>query len=179
MRKFYPEPLRQYKCDMTLVVFAVGLATLLPQNWSLLRYQLPLVPFCAAAAAVALDSLRPRWRSIAALLALGVALAASTTQLQFMLSPHPVNLALAEVPKGVPRGQTIARIMREVPPLDESAYPMGPNLFWTISPKRTRPGSSPPIFWSATIPIRTRTSLKHATKKSLSSAAPYSFLGRP
>ena len=114
---------------MAPVMFIVGLITLLPQNWPLLRYQLPLVPFCAAAAAVALDSLRPRWRWMAALLALGVALAASATQLRYMLSPHPLNLALAEVPKKVPRGQTIARIMREVPPLDESAYPMGPNPF--------------------------------------------------
>ena len=114
---------------MAPVMFTVGLATLLPQNWPLLRYQLPLVPFCAAAAAVALDGLRPRWRWLAALPALGVALAASATQLGFMLSPHPVNLALAEVPKKVPRGEAIARIMREVPPLDESAYPMGPNPF--------------------------------------------------
>ena len=86
-------------------------------------------PLCAAAAAVALDSLRPRWRWIASLMAVGVALAASANQLQFMLSPHPLNLALAEVPNKVPRGQTIARIMREVPPLDESVYPMGPNPF--------------------------------------------------
>ena len=114
---------------MVSVMFAAGLVTLLPQNWPLLRYQLPLVPFCATAAAVALDSLRPRWRWIAGLLALGVALAASANQLQFMLSPHPLNLALAEVPNKVPRGQTIARIMRDVPPLDESAYPMGPNPF--------------------------------------------------
>ena len=114
---------------MVAVMFAAGLVTLLPQNWPLLRYQLPLVPLCAAAAAVALDSFRPRWRWIAGLLAVGVALAASANQLQFMLSPHPLNLALAEVPNKVPRGQTIARIMRDVPPLDESVYPMGPNPF--------------------------------------------------
>ena len=50
-------------------------------------------------------------------------------QLDFRLAPHPVNLALAVVHQAVPPGETVARIMPEVSPLDESVYPPGPSPF--------------------------------------------------
>ncbi len=109
------------------VVLAAGWIGLLPQNWPLMRYHLPLVPLCAVAAAAGIVAL-PRWMGPAAgALALVFALAASIAEVRFMLYPHPVNLALAVVQKAVPAGETVSRIMPEYPPLNEARYPMGPN----------------------------------------------------
>ncbi|MEX2301386.1 MAG: glycosyltransferase family 39 protein [Bryobacterales bacterium] len=109
------------------VALAAGLVSLLPQNWPLMRYHLPLVPLCAVAAAAGIVAL-PRWGGPAAgALALAFALAASVAQVRFMLYPHPANLALAIVQRAVPPGETVARIMPETPPLDAALYPMGPN----------------------------------------------------
>jgi hypothetical protein len=109
------------------LALAAGFVSLLPQNWPLMRYHLPLVPLCAVAAATGIVTL-PRWRGKAVgALALAFALAASIAQVRFMLYPHPANLALAIVQKAVPPGETVARIMPETPPLDEALYPMGPN----------------------------------------------------
>jgi hypothetical protein len=109
------------------VALAAGWIALLPQNWPLMRYHLPLVPLCAVAAAAGIVAL-PRWTGPAAgALALAFALAASIAQVRFMLYPHPVNLALALVHKAVPEGETVARIMPEYPPLDPARYPMGAN----------------------------------------------------
>ncbi len=104
-----------------------GAVALLPQNWPLMRYHLPLVPFCAVAAAVGIVQL-PRWRAaLAGALALAFALCASIAEVRFLLYPHPANLALAVIYKAVPAGDTVSRIMPELPPLDPARYPMGPN----------------------------------------------------
>jgi Dolichyl-phosphate-mannose-protein mannosyltransferase len=109
------------------VALLAGGISLLPQNWPLMRYHLPLVPLCAVAAAVGIVQL-PRWSGLlAGALALAFALGASIAQVRFMLYPHPANLALALVQKAVPAGDTVARIMPEFPPLDPAQYPMGPN----------------------------------------------------
>jgi Dolichyl-phosphate-mannose-protein mannosyltransferase len=104
-----------------------GAVSLLPQNWPLMRYHLPLVPLCAVAAATGIVQL-PRWRGpLAGALAIAFALCASLAEVHFMLYPHPANLALAVVQKAVPSGETVSRIMEELPPLDSAQYPMGPN----------------------------------------------------
>jgi hypothetical protein len=107
-----------------LLAGVIGLA---PQNWPLMRYHLPLAPLCAVAAAAGIVQL-PRWRGPSAgALALAFTLCASIAQVRFMLYPHPANLALAVVHKAVPAGETVARIMPELPPLDPAQYPLGPN----------------------------------------------------
>jgi hypothetical protein len=104
-----------------------GVVSLVPQNWPLMRYHLPLAPLCAVAAAAGIAYL-PRWSGpLAGVLALTVTLSASIAQVRFMSYPHPANLALAVVQKAVPAGETVARIMPELPPLDPARYPMGPN----------------------------------------------------
>ena len=109
------------------VALLAGIVSLLPQNWPLMRYHLPLAPLCAVAAGAAIVHL-PRWSGpLAGALALAFALGASIAQVRFMLYPHPANLALAVVQKAVPAGETVARIMPELPPLDPAQYPMGPN----------------------------------------------------
>jgi 4-amino-4-deoxy-L-arabinose transferase-like glycosyltransferase len=109
------------------VALAAAWIGLLPQNWPLMRYHLPLVPLCAGAAAVGIAALPRRIGPAAGALALAFALAASIAQVRFMLYPHPVNLALSVVQKAVPAGTAVARIMPEYPPLDPARYPMGPN----------------------------------------------------
>jgi Dolichyl-phosphate-mannose-protein mannosyltransferase len=104
-----------------------GAVSLLPQNWPLLRYHLPLVPLCAVAAAAGIVQLRRWGEPLAGGLALAFALCASIAEVHFMLYPHPANLALAVVQKAVPAGETVSRIMKELPPLDPAQYPMGPN----------------------------------------------------
>jgi len=122
--------LRRRNPPMFAILGAALLASvlsLLPQNWPLMRYHLPLVPFCAVAAAAGIVALA-RWKGLlAGALALAFALGASLAQVRYMLYPHPANLALAVVHKAVPVGETVARIMPELPPLDPALYPMGPN----------------------------------------------------
>jgi len=104
-----------------------GVVSLVPQHWPLMRYHLPLAPLCAVAAAAGIARLG-RWSgTLAGALALLFALCGSLAQVRFMLYPHPANLALAVVQKAVPAGETIARLMPELPPLDPAQYPMGAN----------------------------------------------------
>lgn len=107
------------------IVVAAGLAALIPQNWPLLRYHLPLVPIAAVAAAgVVVCSGRTRLLGAAAV---GWALAISASIVTARLAPHPVNLALSVLHQAAEPGVRVSRIMPEVPPLDSSRYPSGPN----------------------------------------------------
>jgi hypothetical protein len=45
-----------------------------------------------------------------------------------MRSPHPADLMLERILEVVPPGTPIARLVPEVPPLDERTYPMGPDI---------------------------------------------------
>ena len=107
------------------IAVAVGLLSILPLNWPLMRYHLPVVPLCTVAAGLAIASVR---RSEAVgVFALVVALAGSIAQIQYMLAPHTANSAISMLHKVARPGGEVARIMPELPPLPVDLYPMGPN----------------------------------------------------
>jgi hypothetical protein len=110
-----------------LVMLAGGIASFAPLLWPMLRYHIPLLPFLALAAAMALDQCPGFWPVLLGGVALIMPLAASIDQLHFMRSPHPANLMLPVVLQRVPPGTPIARPMPELPPLDRKVYPMGQN----------------------------------------------------
>jgi hypothetical protein len=99
----------------------------IPLRWPLLRYELPLLPFLAVSAGFVLASLNLRWRVGLGSLAVVFPLLASTAQVFYMRTPHPANRALGTILERVPPGTHIARMAAELPPLDRSVYPMGPN----------------------------------------------------
>jgi hypothetical protein len=98
-----------------------------PLLWPMLRYQLPLLPLVALAAAIALERCPPRWRLLLGGVALIFPLAATTDQLRFMRAQHPANRLLPVILNRVSAGTAIARPIPELPPLDRKVYPMGPN----------------------------------------------------
>ena len=108
------------------VIFVTGLLALIPQHWPLMRYHLPLAPVAAVCAALALESLG-RWSRPAGAVAVFVAAGAGFAAISYRLAPHPANLALQVVEQAAPPGQTVSRIMPELPPLDPARYPDGPN----------------------------------------------------
>jgi len=119
---------RKAEADWIPIAALLGaIASLVPLLWPMLRYQIPLLPPLALAAAVALQRCPRRWRGLLAGAALLMPLAASVDQLRFMRSPHPANLMLPVILQRVPRGTPIARLMAELPPLDRKVYPMGLN----------------------------------------------------
>lgn len=121
---------RRSRADwLILAAIVAGVFSMIGMRWPLLRYQLPLIPFFALAAAVALERCGPRWRWPLGFAAAAVSLAASLAQVDYMLGPHPANRALVAVLKSVPPGATISRLMPELPPLDAAVYPLGPNPF--------------------------------------------------
>lgn len=101
---------------------AGGVASLVPLLWPLLRYQVPLAPLLAVAAAVGIG----RRRTLGAAAAI-VPLAASLAQVHYMRSPHPANQVLPVILRATPPGAPIARLTPEMPPLDRKVYPMGLN----------------------------------------------------
>jgi len=121
---------RRSSADWVLLAAGAGLlASLVAMRWPLLRYQFPLVPFLATAAGIALARCPAVWRRVLGTAALLVPLAASVAQLHYMRGPHPANQALEAVRRAVPPGTSVARMIREMPPLDEKLYPMGPNPY--------------------------------------------------
>ncbi len=101
--------------------------------WPLVRYQLPLLPFAAIAAGLALSRLHWSWGAAAAIFPL----AASLAQAGYMMAPHPANRALALILSTVPAGTPISRLTVEMPPLDRKVYPTSQNPFLddlTINP---------------------------------------------
>jgi len=112
-----------------LIGLAGSIAALLPLAWPLLRYQLPLLPFLAVAAAFALMRFRAAPRAALGVVALSFPLFASLAQLAYMRSPHPANEALRLILKETPPGVAISRLAAELPPLNRKIYPMGPNPF--------------------------------------------------
>jgi hypothetical protein len=108
---------------------AGSIAALILLAWPLLRYQLPLLPFLAVAAALALMRFPPAPRAALGVVALSFPLFASLAQLAYMRSPHPANQALSLILKEAPPGVSISRLAAELPPLDRKMYPMGPNPF--------------------------------------------------
>jgi hypothetical protein len=112
---------------LVLGALAGGVLSLVPLSWPLLRYNLPLLPFLAVAAGFALASLERRWQWAVGAGCLAFPLAASIAQLHYMRATHPANQALEVILARVPSGTPIARLARELPPLDGKSYPMGPN----------------------------------------------------
>lgn len=109
----------------------------------MLRYSQPLLPLFAVAAGVALVAIPTRilrWTSAAvAIVAAGVI---TLGQLSIMAGPQPANQLLAWVEAHIQRGQTVAQIWPEYPPLDGAGEyrlirmdPWNPQL-----PQRSKPG---------------------------------------
>ena len=108
------------------IVFGAGLLALIPQHWPLMRYHLPLVPLAAIAAAIAIESSR-NWGKLLGAAAAFVAASAAFSLVSYRIAPHPANLALQLLERAVHPGQTVSRLMPELPPLDPLTYPVGPN----------------------------------------------------
>jgi hypothetical protein len=121
--------LRRLKIEdrLVLAVLAGGVLSLVPLLWPMLRYELPLLPFLAVAAAATLDRLPRAWHIAAGCLALIFPLGASVDQVRFMRAPHPANRILPVILNEVPAGTPIARLVPELPPLDRKTYPMDLN----------------------------------------------------
>lgn len=121
--------LRRMKLEdrIVLAILCGGIASLVPLLWPMLRYELPLLPFLALAAAVALERIPRSWRFAAGAIALILPLAATVDQFRFMRATHPANQILPVILQQVPPGTPIARLVAEMPPLDRKTYPMGLN----------------------------------------------------
>lgn len=104
-----------------------GVVSLVLLRWPLLRYQLPVLPFLAVAAAAAMARFPAIWRALAGAAMIIFPLAASIAQVHYMRSRHPANEMLPVILRSVPPGTAIARLIAEMPPLDRKLYPMGPN----------------------------------------------------
>ena len=112
---------------MPILVLLGGIASFVPLLWPMLRYQVPLLPWLALAAALALEACPRRWRMLLGAAAIAMPLAASIDQFRFMRSPHPANLMLRAILERVPPGTPVARVVPQIPPLDRSIYPMDRN----------------------------------------------------
>jgi hypothetical protein len=121
--------LRKRPAQVIPCALAGGIAAWIPLAWPHVRFQLPLLPFLAVAAALALTRFLPAPRAAVGALALAFPLFASLAQWTYMRSPHPANHALQLILKEAPPGAAIARQAAELPPLDRKIYPMGPNPF--------------------------------------------------
>jgi hypothetical protein len=108
------------------VVFTAGLLALIPQNWPLLRYSLPLTAICAVGAGVAIVSGR-KWGGLLGAGAAFVAASACFSIVSYRIAPHTANMALRMLERAAKPGETVSRIMPELPPLSPAAYPAGPN----------------------------------------------------
>jgi hypothetical protein len=108
------------------IVFGAGLLAIIPQHWSLMRYHLPLVPLAAIAAAIAIESAR-NWGKLLGAAAAFVAASAAFSLVSYRIAPHPANLALQLLERAAHPGQTVSRLIPELPPLDPRTYPEGPN----------------------------------------------------
>jgi len=118
---------RKLEDRILLSILGGGIVSLVPLLWPMLRYELPLLPFLAIAAAVTLDRIPRFWRLAAGTVALILPLAATTDQIRFMRAPHPANLILPVILNQVSPGTAVARLVPELPPLDRKTYPMGAN----------------------------------------------------
>ncbi|MGH9657531.1 MAG: ArnT family glycosyltransferase [Bryobacteraceae bacterium] len=133
-----------------LIAPIAGLAvSLVPLDWPLLRYQVPLLAFLAIAAAMSFDRLGARARWLAGVSGLAFPLAASLSQIAYMLAPHPANRAFDAILAFVPPGTGIARLVREMPPLDEKLYPIAANPY--LDDMAPNP---PPFVLTADLPDR-------------------------
>jgi len=103
--------------------------SLIPLRWPLLRYLIPLLPFLAIAAGMAIASLAEEWQWVVGSAALVFPLGASLAQVHYMRLPHPANQILLVILDSVPPGTPVSRLMTGLPPLDGKVYPMGPNPF--------------------------------------------------
>lgn len=134
--------LRRMKIEdrIVLAILGGGIASLVPLLWPMLRYELPLLPFLAIAAAIALDRIPRYWRLAAGAIALILPLAATVDQIRFMRAPHPANQILPLILQQVPPGTPIARLVAEMPPLDRKTYPMG------LNPLLDNLAANPPVW---------------------------------
>lgn len=120
---------RRAPSDWIILAATAGYAAiLLPLRVPLIRYHVPLVALLGLCAGVALERFSPRWRSLLTIAALAMPIGGSIAQIHYMRAPHPANLMLGRILEVVPPGTSIARLTREMPPLDEKVYPRGPNV---------------------------------------------------
>lgn len=110
---------------VVLLCLAGGIIGSMALVWPLVRYQLPVLPFAALAAGLAISRLHWSWGAIAAIFPF----AASLAQVGYMMAPHPANRALALILATVPPGTPISRLTVEMPPLDRKIYPTSQNPF--------------------------------------------------
>ncbi len=112
---------------MPILMLLGGVASFVPLLWPMLRYQVPLLPWLALGAGVALHACPRPWRIVLGTAALVMPVAASIDQFRFMRSPHAANLMLRVILEHVPPGTPVSRLMPQLPPFDRKAYPMDLN----------------------------------------------------
>jgi hypothetical protein len=120
---------RRSSSDWMILAATAGYAVILiPLRWPLIRYDIPLVALLGLCAGVALEQVSKRWRYGLTAVALIMPLSGTVAQIYYMRAPHPADLMLERILEVVPPGTPIARLVPEVPPLDEKVYPMGANV---------------------------------------------------
>ncbi|HVN77716.1 MAG TPA: glycosyltransferase family 39 protein [Terriglobia bacterium] len=134
--------------------------SLIPLRWALLRYLIPLLPFLAIAAGIAIASLTrwPQW--VVGCTALVFPVCASLAQLHYMISPHPANQILPVILNSVTPGTPVSRLLVGLPPLDTRVYPMGPSLFFSDLTKELPPWVLMADLPDQEYPLTTRVALK-------------------
>lgn len=121
---------RPSSSDRLVLVGLIGtIVSLIPLRWPLLRYLIPLLPFLAIAAGMAIASLADGWQWVVGSAALVFPLGASLAQVHYMTLPHPANQILLVILDSVPPGTPVSRLLVGLPPLDPRVYPMGQNPF--------------------------------------------------
>lgn len=86
------------------------------------RYALPLLPFMALAAGIALARLRRPVLAVALMLVLAPPVVYSLGTVALLREAHPYQHASLWVEANVPRGASVARLWAEYPPLDHGRY---------------------------------------------------------
>ena len=112
------------RAERVLGLAVAGLALTLPlSRFPMGRYELPLLPFLAVAAGLALARLHPTGRRAALLVALAPPLAYSLAADAALFGAHPYANAGAFIRSRAPQGASVARLWSEYPPLDAQPYP--------------------------------------------------------
>ncbi|MBI1356010.1 MAG: hypothetical protein GC160_16840 [Acidobacteria bacterium] len=114
---------------MVAAALAGGFLVPLIAQGPFLQSLTPILPLGAVAAGCGLASLPVPYRRWAGATALLVAGLTALRLVEARLAPHPANLALSVLRQAARPGQTVSLPEPEVPPLNPSTYPPGPDLF--------------------------------------------------